>query len=269
MAQILPGNELNSEIEKVFEKAEETLILISPYIKLHHRFMDVLKTKQEKHKIQIIIVFGKNENDLTKSFAKQDFDFFQLFPNIEIRYEKRLHAKFYANERTQILTSMNLYDFSQDQNIEAGIKTSYNLIRAISNKLNLTAERELDDEAWDYFERVIHNSDLLFKNVPEYEPGFFGVIKKFQGVKNEKNRMDEYYKDKSAKLIANEQIKDVGYCIRVGVEIPYNPKKPFCPTAFKTWSQFKYKNYPEQFCHRTGKRSYGKTSMAKPVLYHN
>lgn len=39
-----------------------------------------------------------------------------------------------------------------------------------------------------------------------------------------------------------------------------------CHYAWKTWSQFGDYNYPEAYCHKTGKQSYGKTSMANPIL---
>ncbi|MCA6434900.1 MAG: hypothetical protein ACK5QC_12660 [Bacteroidota bacterium] len=45
MAKFLEGNELNSEIGKIFKNADYKLILISPYIKLHHRYADELKAK--------------------------------------------------------------------------------------------------------------------------------------------------------------------------------------------------------------------------------
>ena len=82
MAKFLTGNELNSELEKLFEQAEEQIILISPYIKLHDRFASTLRTKKENSKLEIIIVFGKNEEDLSRSMKQEDFNFFKDFPNI-------------------------------------------------------------------------------------------------------------------------------------------------------------------------------------------
>ncbi len=41
--QFLSGNELNLELEKLFENADEHLILISPYISLHERYASVLR----------------------------------------------------------------------------------------------------------------------------------------------------------------------------------------------------------------------------------
>src|SRR5690242_8544337 len=124
MAHFLKGNELNAKLEDLFESANQYLILISPYIKLHNRYASVLQAKIDNPYLEIKIVFGKNENDFSKSMKQGDFKFFKGFPNIEIRYEKQLHAKYYANEDYAILTSMNLYNYSQDNNIEAGVITS-------------------------------------------------------------------------------------------------------------------------------------------------
>src|SRR5947209_6950250 len=119
MAKFLEGNELNLELERIFKNADEQLILISPYIRLHDRYASALKTKKDKHKLEITIVFGKNEEDMSRSMKEEDFNFFKDFPNIQIYFEKRLHAKYYSSEDAAILTSMNLYSFSQDNNIEA------------------------------------------------------------------------------------------------------------------------------------------------------
>src|SRR5690606_24802414 len=188
----LKGNELNAEIGKIFENADSQLILISPYIKLHHRYADELKSKVDNDKLSIIIVFGKNEKDLTKSLTLEDLKFFKQFPDIEIRYEKRLHAKFYANETAQILTSMNLYDFSQDENIEAGMKTEFSNLGNLASKI-VSGEKSLDQEAWDYFNKVIDNSELLFKNTPEYESGLLGLTKKYKGFKTEVDKISDHF----------------------------------------------------------------------------
>lgn len=264
MAKFIAENELNNEIEKLFDKAEKKLILISPFIKLHARLADALKAKQNNYKLEIIVVFGKNEKDRSKSLKAADFEFFKSFPNIEIRYNDRLHAKFYANERTQILTSMNLYDSSQNNNIEAGVKAEYNLLRSIGNKLT-GSEAEFDVEAWNYFEKIINGSELLFKNTPQFDSGFLN--KKFRETVTEIDKLSVDYSQKNDKITRQIETQSVGYCIRSRTEIPYNPQKPFSIAAYQIWAQYKDENYPENYCHKTGKRSNGKTSMSKPILY--
>jgi hypothetical protein len=195
MAKFLTGNELNSELEKLFENASEQIILISPYIKLHDRYISTLRTKQDNPKLEIIIVFGKNEEDISRSMKQEDFNFFKEFPNIEIRYEKRLHAKYYSNEYSAILTSMNLYNFSQDNNIEAGVLTKATLLGNIASNLmtNVTGEDSFDRTAWTYFSRVIDQSDLLFKKVPEYESAMLGLSKKYVSSKTEVDILTEFF----------------------------------------------------------------------------
>jgi hypothetical protein len=198
MAKFLTGNELNTEVEKIFEKADAQIILISPFIKLHDRFISTLRTKKDNHNLEIIIVFGKNEEDISKSMKQEDFNFFKEFPNIQIRYERRLHAKYYANESSAILTSMNLYNYSQDNNIEAGVMTNSTLLGKLASNFipNVTGDDSLDTQAWMYFQRVIEQSDILFQKKPQYENAMFGLTKKYKESKVEEDKLTEFFADK-------------------------------------------------------------------------
>ncbi|OFY85028.1 MAG: hypothetical protein A3F72_04580 [Bacteroidetes bacterium RIFCSPLOWO2_12_FULL_35_15] len=198
MAKFLTGNELNSELEKLFESADEQIILISPYIKLHDRYASTLRTKKDNPKMKIIIVFGKNEEDLSRSMKQEDFNFFKEFPNIEIRYEKRLHAKYYSSESSAILTSMNLYNFSQDNNIEAGVMTKATLLGSLASNLMtfVTDEDGFDTTAQAYFLRVIEQSELLFKKEPEYESIMLGLSKKYKSSRTEVDKLTDFFANK-------------------------------------------------------------------------
>ena len=46
MAKFITGNKLNSELEDIFENAKGQIILISPYIKLHERYISSLRSKK-------------------------------------------------------------------------------------------------------------------------------------------------------------------------------------------------------------------------------
>lgn len=206
MAKFLTGSELNLEIEKLFERADEQLILISPFIRLHDRMISTLKTKLKTPSLKITIVFGKNEDDIAKSMKLEDFNFFKEFPNIEIRYEKRLHAKYYANESSAIMTSMNLHRFSQDNNIEAGVMTKATLLGNLNNLVTnlITDEDSYDNQAWTYFKRVIEQADLLYKKTPNYENILLGLNKKYIGSKVEKDILTEFFLENSSKEITKK-----------------------------------------------------------------
>lgn len=287
MAKFLTGNELNTELEKIFETAEEQIILISPFIKLHDRYTSTLRTKMKNPKLEIIIVFGKNEEDLSKSMKQEEISFFKEFPNIQIRYEKRLHAKYYANESSAILTSMNLYTYSQNNNIEAGVMTKATLLGNLASNFitNVTGEDSFDNQALTYFKRVIEQSDLLFRKTPQYESAMLGLTKKYKESKIEVDKLTEFVVDKpkfESKYIKDNEKKKVeetpttsdkkiggGYCIRTGKSIPFNDKYPMCDEAYQNWAKYKNKDFEEKYCHYSGEPSYGETTYARPILRKN
>ena len=144
----------------------------------------------------------------------------------------------------------------------------------IASKL-ISNNSNVDQDAWTFFLKVIDHSELLFKNTPEYESELLGFKKKYKGIKNEVDKISEHfsktvytktstYKTTSPKTSVSETTN--GYCIRTGEMIEFNIQKPYSDKAYKSWSQYKNPNYKENFCHKTGKPSDGKTSMANPIL---
>lgn len=266
MAKFLADSELNSQLEKLIDHAQRALILVSPYIKLHDRLRDKLRPKVNNPDLQLTVVFGKNEDDPNRSIFPEDLAFFQQFLHVEIRYERRLHAKYYANETHTLLTSMNLYDFSINNNIEFGI-----LAQSPSGFERLASLRNLDEQAFSYFDQVIENSTLLFERVPVFEKKNFGLQKVYKHSQVKVDRLSEIlgvqgsYSSKRQPVVYDHS-PATGYCIRTGVEIPFNPARPMCYEAYQTWSQFENYDYPERYCHRTGRESYGRTSMHRPML---
>jgi hypothetical protein len=290
MAKFLTGNELNLEIEKIFEEATVQINLISPYIKLHDRYISVLKTKLTYDWLKITIVFGKNEEDLTRSMKLEDFNFFKEFPNIEIRHEKRLHAKYYSNEVKAVLTSMNLYSYSQDNNIEAGVLTKSSVfgVSDIASKL-VIGEETVDTQAWNYFHRVIEQAEVLFLKVPSYNKGILGsgVAKKYIGSEVEIDKLSSFFSSKNKEenkrqdgaflsskseaeiLNAVKSNGKLGFCIRTGVEIPFSLERPFSESAYQNWLKYKNMDYQEKYCHFSGEPSNGETSHRRPILKKN
>src|SRR5688572_14048709 len=121
MAKFIHSTEINQRLEEMIRKADNFLWLISPYIKLHERIKDELKKKKQLDALKVVVVFGKNEGDRSKSISSDDIEFLTSLPNIRILYEKNLHAKYYASEDCSLITSMNLHEFSQNTNKEVGI----------------------------------------------------------------------------------------------------------------------------------------------------
>jgi len=257
MAKFITGNELNLELEKLFEKAEEYLLLMSPYVKLHTRFESALKTKKNLDRLKLIVVFGKNEQNPSKSINSNDLRFFQDFPNVEIRYEKNLHAKYYASEKSAIITSMNLYDYSQNNNIESGILMENSFIKGFSS---------LDEQAGTYFERVIDQADLLFMKIPNYVDNSFGLglSTKYSHSTVEVNRLGEVI-SKSRSL--KSTVANGGFCILTGKAIPFNILLPLNDKDYKVWKKTTDPKMKGKYCHFSGEE--GVTSFEKPILSKN
>ncbi|MFZ1528996.1 MAG: phospholipase D family protein [Ferruginibacter sp.] len=268
MAKFITGNALNLALENLFLDADKQLVLISPFIKMHQCYIDALKGRLEDHKLEIIIVFGKNEGDLSKSLPDSDFYFFKKFPNIEIRYEKRLHAKFYLNDDTAIISSMNLHSYSQENNIEAGILTKASLLRGITDTILSQFKNDpFDYEAFDYFSDVIDNAELLYKKAPQYEKKIFGLQKVYKGSIVEKDELSRFYNLNIP--VKADYASKTGYCIRCNVKIPFNIKEPMCMKCFEKWKKYGNKDYSEDYCHFSGEESFEETSMARPVMWKN
>lgn len=249
MPKFLNRFAVSEELQKIITEASEYLCLISPYIKLNHWTRESLSTHLSDKQFKLIIVYGKNEDNKAKSLSDYDLDFFKSFYNVEIRYHKRLHAKIYANENKCLLTSMNLHDYSMNENIEFGILTqskALDIIGAVGKSLNTKfIPTSLDQDAIEFCEYIIEKSQLEFKKEVQKEKSFFGLFTKY-GDANEEVEQHRY-----------------GYCLRSGSKIQFNIDRPYSLEAFQIWNQFKNLNYTERYCHQCGQQS--QTSKNNPL----
>ena len=137
------SNELVHELEKLIRSSKKYLLLVSPYIDLDDRIRAALKEKIEDPHFKLEVLYGKNRAYPYKSVKKDSFEFLMQFPNIEIKHEEILHAKFYQNESHFIMTSMNLYDYSLANNFEVGVIAKYastGFVGKISDKTDVVID---------------------------------------------------------------------------------------------------------------------------------
>ena len=60
---------------------------------------------------------------------------------------------------------------------------------------------------------------------------------------------------------------DRGFCIRTGVEIPFNINKPMCDEAWNEWCEIGDPYIPENYCHYSGEKSNGETCVYRPIKH--
>ena len=285
MNKFITGVELEETISKIIWETKKTLLIVSPFIKLDNYFKKLFDNHLNNPKIHIIIVFGKNENNISKSLSKSDFEYFKRFLNISIVYIPNLHAKYYGNEKKGIITSINLYDYSFKNNIEFGVYTELNVINKITNKT--------EKDAWETCMILAHENEAVFIKRPVYQKKIMSKLFGNNYVKSDVllDTTDNFYSgfgnnnrnsiktilDFKDKIILGSNEMDIpsrveienpkdGFCIRTGKKIAFNPKMPFTEYSYTSWNFYSNYNFPEKYCHRTGKPSFGKTSMKNPIL---
>lgn len=143
-----------------------------------------------------------------------------------------------------------------------------------SNKLLLNLSKSYVNESevlldhtkeyYGFFKRVYSETKKL-NDFPEEI--IIGKTNKERPVRERKVPKETTNNKKSqSTYTSSNSYEKVGYCIRTGVEIPFNPQQPLSVEAWKEWNEYRNDNYPEKYCHKTGNQSYGKTSMANPIL---
>ena len=291
MSKFITGKELEDAVYNIIWDAQDTLLIVSPYIKLEKYFRELFDHHLNNPKLHIIVVFGKNEGDVKRSLNKDDFDYFKKFLNISIIHIPNLHAKYYGNETKGVITSINLHDYSFRNNVEFGVYDETSLLNSIS--------KTVDNKAWDTSLELANKGDVVFIKRPMFEkkifsknyiksevmldntesyynPGLFKKQKLSQKLSDFEDELEFGASSNARPLRQDVESKNTlavpkskpltGFCIRTGKSIPFNPSSPYCYEAYQSWAQWSNPDYPEKYCHKTGLPSKGKTSKNSPIL---
>jgi phosphatidylserine/phosphatidylglycerophosphate/cardiolipin synthase-like enzyme len=140
MAKFLNTSATNYFLEELIKNAKDRLILISPFLKLNDRMKELLADKN-RLKIDVRIVYGKSE------LQPEEINWLKELTYIRTSFCKNLHAKCYLNEELCIITSLNLYEFSQINNNEMGIL------------IERSIDSDLYKDAYEEAQRIIRISD--------------------------------------------------------------------------------------------------------------
>jgi HKD family nuclease len=228
MAEFLTTSGTSYNIEKIIIDAKSKLILVSPYLQISKTFYERLKDASSKG-VAIRIIYGKDELKPNERNSLADLK------NVELFYFENLHAKCYFNESKMVITSMNMYEFSEKNNREMGVL------------IDRTNDKELFDKAVSETLSILQSSEQI------------PLRKATRQFQNDWNKS----KDVKNKPTYKKQVR--GYCIRCEERINHDTAKPFCSSCFNIWAQFENFDYQENVCHSCGE--YEPTSMSKPQCY--
>jgi len=231
MAKFLNTTGVSYRLEELIKGTKDRLILISPYLQFNDRIKEHINNLNIQ-KRDIRIVYRENKLQLEEN------NWLESQIGVRTSINKNLHAKCYINENEAIITSMNLYEFSQQNNNEMGIYIS-----------------KADDPE-------------LYKDTLEEAQRLLTISEEIR-VTVKKVTADTPTKTEKKKEEAKPANKQTGYCIRTGVSIPFNITQPMTNEAWKTWSKYSDKDYEEKYCHYSGEKSNGETSVNRPILKKN
>ncbi len=220
MAKFLDTTGVSYHLQQLINGSNEKLILISPFLKIGDLLKQSLEDK-DRMKIDIRIIYGKSE------LQPAENNWLKSLRSIRTSFCQNLHAKCYLNEREAIITSMNLYDFSQINNNEMGIY------------VDKSSDFELYESIHEEAMRLVRISDEIKVTVAKVP------------------------KDPPKRL--KTSLNASGFCIRCLAEIKLNPMAPYCRTCYASWKKFENDEYEEKHCHICGKRN--KSSLIKPSCY--
>jgi phosphatidylserine/phosphatidylglycerophosphate/cardiolipin synthase-like enzyme len=114
MAKFLNTTGVSYHLEELIKGTKDRLILISPYLQFHNRIKDNIENLNiQKRDIRIIYREDK--------LKVEESNWLESQIGVRTSICGTLHAKCYLNEKEAIVTSMNLYSFSQQNNDEMGI----------------------------------------------------------------------------------------------------------------------------------------------------
>ena len=231
MPEFLTTKGISFQIERIISNAEEFAYLMCYNFKIMDEYVERIINATNRN-VKVKVIYGVEKID------EKTFKTLSEINNLQILHRPHLHAKMYLNEKELVLTSMNLYEYSENNNVELGLR--------------ITKEEEegkIYREAFQEALEIIHSAKIMRPSMPISVGG-----KSETFIKKEKSRVVK--KKTSA---ANN-----GYCIRCKKTIKHNRSRPLCDYHYGDWIQWHNPYYEEKYCHKCGRKTYGDTCYAEP-----
>lgn len=209
--KVIGTTKISYEIEEILDSAEKYLILVSPYLKLNQR-LKVRLSDAFKKVDNIYLIYRENE------LKNQELHWLKSFSNLKLFSIKNLHSKIYLNEGFALISSMNLYEYSQINNHEIGVKFEFhedqNEYKDTLNEIRVMLESEYDDNSFSEIMESIENYSMgrLFWELSDnYSFKYYksGSHKLYQFISDQARKLVDFkeyelYQDKTAVLRATD-----------------------------------------------------------------
>ena len=187
----LTAKPLSDTIYDTLFKAEKELIIIAPYIQIS----GYLRENVFKQHLNIIAFDKYKDNNNTFGFRGSGLEYFLNFPNLTLVYIPQLNAKYYANERQLVTTSMSLLSYPLINSIDFGVFAE--------KSFNIVGKNNFYETSKNTVMSVIDSGYTVFAKRPLYSKKLLGLSKAYAGSAVYLNLLDD--------VIANRSIEPIRY----------------------------------------------------------
>lgn len=139
MAKFLTASGTSYYLEQLIGNASNQIVLITPYLQLSPNFIERLRDADIKG-IHIVLIYRTNK------LNNYEWNLLNELENIDILSCDNLHAKCYQNDDSLIISSMNLYQYSQENN------------REMSVLIDKEEDKQIYEDASDEIQSIINSS---------------------------------------------------------------------------------------------------------------
>jgi len=258
MPKFLDTQAISHELMTVIKEAKEKIILVSPYLKVNSQIQERLKTKSKIGTLaEMVIVYGKSE------LKQSELEWIKEIDDLKIYEKSNLHAKCYLNEDKAIICSMNLYDYSQQNNIEMGIlitkhhdREAYESLIEEINNIKVNGVRMRFDSLNQPAPIMIANhSSTLVHSIEKHELTAdqklkFQILKNWRYVKSREEKTPAYL------ILTDEEIRSIA----TGDKIDAN-------FLYETLQKKKAIRYNEEILYQLGRCKYYAIGKVVNVWY--
>ena len=224
MVEFLTTEGVSDRLTNIIREANEFVWLVSPFINPSDRLKERIDDTQMSG-VHVNLIYGKKQRQ------RGEEEWFTSRKWISTYYYEELHAKCYLSESKALLTSMNLVEYSAQNNREMGILIS----REEEPKIYIQILSEV--ESIKGASKVINvaPNNLRVSDLSKKEPAAEKCIQE-------------------TPRLYGVQLR--GFCIQCKTSIDFDYKRPLCGPDY--WK--KGRNLPKNFCHQCG-QSYPTTRM--------
>lgn len=177
--------------------------------------------------MRITLAYGKSDLSADERRALSEL------PGLSLYYSDNLHAKCYFNEDEMVITSMNLYEFSEKNNREMGV--------------------------------LVTNAEEVYTGAVAEVQSILAAAEPQSLSRHEQPGYSRRVTPNRSTSQSRRHAPGAGFCIRCARSIPYDSEIPYCDRCGEVWSTFENPHYPERVCHSCGQDA--RSSMSKPLCY--